>query len=240
MEAINNFVVIIGSNKAWIMELLMLTVGGILLARGLKIYKVMQAVLCAFLGGSIGLFFQSYFGYQELYIAALLLAALGLFLGIRYYKFGLYILASMSGWIAVFSYFWKQAMQIFKDGTQGLVDTREFLTLWLNNSWKSGDLLEALSELVQGEMDELTMVLEEVFHMIQKGVLWAAVAGTLLGILALVVGDFIIILVTSILGGSILLSLLGVFVTLAPNMHLLLLVVLTGTAIVLQSMMKKT
>ena len=70
--------------------------------------------------------------------------------------------------------------------------------------------------------------------------MWAAVAGTLLGILALVVGDFIIILVTSILGGSILLSLLEVFVSLAPNMHLLLLVVLTGTGIVLQSMMKKT
>lgn len=240
MEVIQNVIDIIGSNKAWIMELLMLTVGGILLARGLKIYKVMQAAVCAFLGGSIGLLLQSYFGHQELYIVALLLAALGLFLGIRYYKFGLYILASVSGWIAMFSYFWKQAMKVFEEGTQGLVDTKEFISLWLSHSWKSGDLLAALSELVEGEMDELSLVMEEVLHMIQKGILWAAVAGTLLGILALVVGDFIIILVTSILGGSILLSLLEVFVSLAPNMHLLLLVVLTGTGIVLQSMMKKT
>ena len=202
MEVIQNIFDIIGSNKVWIMELLMLTVGGILLARGLKIYKVMQAVVCALLGGGIGLFLQSYFGHREFYIAALLLAALGLFLGIRYYKFGLYILASASGYIAMFSYFWKQAMRIFEEGTKGLVDTKEFISLWLSHSWKSGDLLAALSELVQGEMDELSLVLEDVFHMIQKGILWAAVAGTLLGILALVV--------------------------------------LTGTGIVLQSMMKKT
>lgn len=233
-----SFLSFTSDNRAWIMELIMLTVGGLLLARGLKIYKAVQAIVCATIGASIGLFIQSYFGKQELYIVALVLAALGLFLGIRYYKLGLYIMASSSAWIAVFSYFWKQAIAELKNGLDGLIDAKQFLILWLENSLKTEDLVSSLTEVVTNESDEIKLVIENALHTMQTGLMWAGIVGIVVGILALVIGDFIIIFATSSLGATILIGLLEVFLELIPNIHLLVLIMLIGVGIVLQSIMK--
>lgn len=226
-------------NIAWVIELLTLAVGGLLLARGLKIYKTMQAIVCMLFFGSIGLFIQSYFGKQELYILVLVLAMLGLFLGIRYYKFGLYILAYISSWLAIFSYFWKQTLVTLRGGLGDVIDMKQFLVLLIENSFKTSDVIAAVVALLSLDHAVIVATVEKAVHTLQTGIMWAGIIGTVIAVMVLFLGDFIIILVTSALGATVITSLFGNFIELSPNIHLIVLIVFTGIGIALQSSMKK-
>lgn len=232
MESIKIF---FAANGAWMMELLMLAFGGLLTFRGLKVYKFIQAILCAFVGYSIGMFLYSRYDQMIFYALAFVLALVGGFLGVKYYKFGLYLSATSSAFLTVFSFFLRKALAEIKSVSGELMDVKEIFKMWLSKGLSSQDFGQSLSEIMVAESQSAMEMADNVVHIIQNGLMWAGIVSVIIGIMALVLGDFIIICTTSALGATVLVSLLGLFITMLPNMHLVFVLVLMSGGIILQS-----
>lgn len=218
----------------WIVNAVLLIMGALLCFRGLKLYKVLQFFLCGAVGAYLGLFIEGRLGMEELHFVAVLLAILAGYLGYRYYKFGLYLCGAGSSFVVVFSYFWKQALQVAKEGIGELQLAKEILLGGVTALVSGGDVEEAINILTGQSREVLMQSLESALAIVQKGLLWAGFAGVVVGILMMIFGDWIIILVTAALGGTIWIGFLENLVYLSPSYHLYALIAITVIGMIAQ------
>lgn len=214
---------------------LLLLAGGIALCfRGLKLYKVLQFFLCGGVGYYLGTLLLRKWGAEQFYIIPILFAVFLGCLGYRYYKLGLYVGGAAGGFVVVFSYFWSQAVELLKDGIGGLSQTKILLMDCISDIL-SGIAPEAsMASFAEGQTTLLMQDINMALDILQKGILYAGLAGVLAGVLVLIFGDFVIMLVTAALGATILIMFVEIFVFLAPTMHLCGLIGVTVAGLIAQ------
>lgn len=224
--------------------LALLAVGGLICFRGLSLYKLVQFLLCGWIGYFLAMQVCAKFSVEGTALVVIALAA-GLatgFLGFHYYKAGMYFSASVSAFLVVFSFFWRQAVEHWKalleqvnSAERALSSGNFFRTVLLGiKDGTEQDLLDQLlsgvgvrPELWNGELEQITSLLKQ-------GVLWAAAAGLVCGILALVFGDYVIIILTSVFGGMLLNLLVEQFIALNPMASTAMLAVFSVIGMVMQ------
>lgn len=224
--------------------LAMLAVGGLICFRGLRLYKLVQFLLCGWIGYFLALQICAKFSVEGTMLVVIALAA-GLiagFLGFRYYKVGMYFSASASAFLVVFSFFWRQAMALGKNlleqvnGVEHVFVFGNFYQTVLLGV-KAEEELNLLDRMLldAGIRPELwSEGLEQIMSLLKQGILWAAVAGLVCGILALALGDYVIIILTSIFGGMLLNLLVEQFITLDQIVSAVMLAVFSVIGIVMQ------
>lgn len=201
-------------NTIWMCYLVMLAVGGLICFRGLSLYKLVQFLLCGWIGYFLAIQVCSKFSVEGTILLVIALAA-GLvtgFLGFHFYKAGMYLSASVSAFLVVFSFFWRQAVEFGKslleqvNGAERVFASGSFfrmVLLGIKDGTEQNFLDQMLSDA--GIYPELwSEGLEEILTLLKQGLFWAAAAGLVCGILALVFGDYVIILLTSVFGGMLL------------------------------------
>lgn len=224
--------------------LAMLAVGGLICFRGLSLYKLVQFLLCGWIGYFLALQVGSKFSVEG---TTLLVVALGAglvtgFLGFHYYKVGMYLSASVSAFLVVFSFFWRQAMELGKslldqvNGVERVFASGNFFRTVLLGV-KDGteqNLLDRMLLEAGIRQDLWSEGLEQIMSLLKRGILWAAAAGLVCGILALVFGDYVIIILTSVFGGMLLNLLVEQFIALDQTASMAVLAVFSVIGIVMQ------
>lgn len=219
----------------WICELIMLSAGCLLIARGHKIYKALQVIICMLFFAGIGFVFQEMLPEKIWYGVLLLLAVVGCLIGLRYYRIGLFLLASISSYVVVFSHFWHRAFQHLQVVLDFGLEKKEMMSIFFANSFQVQEVVRAFGELSSADYGEMVMQVENALALIRKGMLWAGIVAIIFGVFVLIFGDFIIRLVTSGLGATIIIGLVEDFIILTPALSLVLLLVLMGLGVVIQS-----
>ena len=215
-------------------SLVLLVSGGLLCFMGIKLYKYAQMLLCAWLGGSIGLLLVGLFGRQEFYILALILTVIGAFLGYKYYKISLYITVSICSFTMTFSYFLKQAMAAVSETTAQLVTAK---TIIINNFNEVKSLQETLDafDVVRGLYNSnWSLMIENAGAIIKQGLFISLAVAIVAGILTRLIGDYVIMAVSAGFGAMILVNLVELYADVTPMMHLLLLVVIAISGVIVQ------
>ena len=231
----------------WMICLAILAVGGLICFRGLSLYKLVQFLVCGWAGAYLAVWA---FGKMDLggaAIAALIVGLITGFLGFHFYKVGMYFTASISAYLVVFSFFWRQAMETGKmlmeqvTGVEEMFSVSNLLQIGLSGL-KGGNNAGILDTILlnAGIQPALwTSELEQIMSYIRQGIIWAGIAGLLAGILALTVGDYVIILLTAVFGGMLLNLLVEMFIPMSQTVSILLLAGFSLIGIVMQMKRKK-
>lgn len=228
----------------WMSYLAMLAVGGLICFRGLSLYKLVQFLLCGWIGYFLALQICSKFSVEGTALVVIALAA-GLvtgFLGFHYYKAGMFLSASVSAFLVVFSFFWRQAMELGKSlleqvsGVERVFASGSFFqTVLLGVRDKTQQSLFDRMLLDAGiRQDVWSEGLEQMLALLKQGIFWAAAAGLVCGVLALVFGDYVIIILTSVFGGMLLNLLVEQFIVLDHTVSVAALAVFSVIGIVMQ------
>ncbi len=222
----------------------MLAVGGLICFRGFDLYKLVQFLLCGWIGYFLALQICMRCSVEGTMLVVIALAA-GLvtgFLGFHYYKAGMYLSASVSAFLVVFSFFWRQAMELGKalldqvsGAEQVFVSGNFFQTVLIGIKDGAGTDLPERMLLDAGIRPELwSAELEQIMSLLKQGIIWAAAAGLVCGILALIVGDYVIIILTAVFGGMLLNLLVEQFIVLKPMVSTAVLGVFSVIGIIMQ------
>lgn len=224
--------------------LVMLVVGSLICFRGFRLYKLVQFLLCGWIGYFLALQIGAKFSVEGTMLVVIALAA-GLitgFLGFRYYKVGMYLSASISAFLVVFSFFWRQAMALGKtlleqvSGVEHVFTFGNFFQTVLLGV-KTGEdmnLLELMLLETGFRPERWSEGLEQIVSLLKQGIVWAGVAGMICGILALVFGDYVIIILTSIFGGMLLNLLVEQLITLDKAVSTAVMIIFSVIGIVTQ------
>lgn len=219
----------------WMIYLIILAVGGLICFRGLSLYKLVQFLICGWAGASLAWWILGKLPLElETTVTTFIGLAVGLFagfLGFHFYKAGLFITAQISSFLVIFSFFWRQAMELGQTLLEqiGEVETAfsvsNFLHTMLAEPRKKGDLgildLMLMNAGIQPEV--WSAELDQIMALIRQGVLWAGIAGLVCGMLALALGDYVIITVTALFGGMLLNLLVELIVPVSHQISTLLL-----------------
>lgn len=236
-------------NSVWMSYLVMLAVGGLICFRGFSLYKLVQFLLCGWIGYFLALQVCAKFSVEGTVPVVIALAA-GLitgFLGFHYYKAGMYFSASISAFLVVFSFFWRQAMALGKElldqvsGVEHVFTFGNFFQTVLLGM-KAGadtDLLNLMLLEAGIQPERWSEGLEQIMSLLKQGTLWAGAAGLLCGILALVFGDYVIIVLTSVFGGMLLNLLVEQLIALDPFISSVMLAVFSVIGFVMQMKHKR-
>ncbi len=232
------------SNSVWLVYLVMMIVGSLICFRGFRLYKMVQFLLCGWLGYFLALQIGARLSVEGTLLFVIALAA-GLimgFLGFRYYKAGMYFSASISAFLVVFSFFWRQAMALGKalveqvSGAEHIFAFGNFFQTVLLGV-KTGADVDPLELVLAGagvQPEGLSEGFEQIMLLLKQGVLWAAVAGLLCGILAVAVGDYVIIILTSVFGGMLLNLLVEQFIVLDKALSTAVMILFSVIGVVTQ------
>lgn len=225
--------------STYIISMLAIIVAGLLLFRGLKVYKVFQMVLCGLIGGYIGLMIVQRIGNPNLLFIALIMTLLGGYLGYRYYKAAFYVVAAVSSFIVVFSYYWKQAVAVCLAGVENFSLTKDVALM----SFKGMTNVSQLGDVVQGLTDmataNISTIINEASHILQRGVFIALIAAVVMGVLAIWISDYVIIIVTSGMGALMLVNVIEDYVVLVDVVHLIVLASIAVAGIAVQWRVKR-
>lgn len=223
----------------YIMELAILLIGCLICFRGLKLYKFLQLIICGYIGWYIGVLIKNQFGHQELYILAFVLAIAGGVLGYKYYKAGMYLCAAAATFLVVFSYYWRGALAIAREGLQELMSVGQLLRLSLESLTSGNSIADALDSVTGLQTEAIMELMKEAADILQRGAVIAMVAGLVIGFLTLLLGDYVIMGVTAFFGSMTLITLLEMFVNLDNGMHGILTVAVAIVGLISQCIMKR-
>lgn len=218
----------------YIISLGLLVGGGALCYFGLKLYKLAQMLICAAIGGYIGLFLVQTIGRQEFYILALILTVLGGFLGYRYYKYSLYICVSLSSFLVTFSYFWRQALASAKESLGEVLNMKNLITENLSGQMSLQQILDSFDVIRNAYNSNWITVFKSAEEIIKHGLFVSAAVAMVAGILTIWIGDYVIMVVSAAFGSMLLVNMIEMFAEITPMMHLLLLVVIGISGVIVQ------
>lgn len=219
----------------WLIYLIILAVGGLICFRGLSLYKLVQFLICGWAGASLAWWILGKLPLElETSVTTLIGLAVGLlagFLGFHFYKVGLFITAQISSFLVVFSFFWRQAMELGRTlleqigEVEAVFSVSNFFHTMLTEPKEKSDLgildLMLMNAGIQPEI--WSTELDQIMSLIRQGVLWAGIAGLVCGMLALTLGDYVIITVTALFGGMLLNLLVELIVPVSHQISTLLL-----------------
>lgn len=222
----------------------MLAIGGLICFRGFSLYKLVQFLLCGWIGYFLTLQICTKFSVEGTMLVVIALGA-GLitgFLGFHYYKVGMYFSASVSAFLVVFSFFWRQAMALGKElleqvsGVEHVFTFGNFFQTVLLGVKAGADtnLLDLMLLEAGIRPERWGEILEQIMSLLKQGVFWAGATGLICGILALVFGDYVIIILTSVFGGMLLNLLVEQFVALDQIISAVMLAVFSVIGFVMQ------
>ncbi|MBP3296214.1 MAG: hypothetical protein J6M27_06510 [Lachnospiraceae bacterium] len=183
-----------------------LIAGLLLLFAGLYVFKGVQFVICAVLGGLLGIAVLDVTGHTDLYYLAGIPALLFGIIGVWKYKAALYIAGSLCTFGAVALWFLKQAYAMVRKSVAAIPDTDTLLRLWVEQVKEKGDLAAAAKAVIGEQTAPVMNELKDAMQFLEKGLLTAFLAGVVIGVLALLLGDYIIILFTSVSGAMLVVS----------------------------------
>lgn len=213
--------------------------GCILCFHGLKTYKILQFAICGLIGASIGLGLHAQFGRNEFYIVAIVLGLIGGYLGYRHYKTGLYLCASISTYLVVVSGFLHSAYEMVRTTITEIPDATTLLVIWMKRIKEAGDLTAATTTVIGEQTATVLGSIQQALELLQRGMLYALIASIIIGVLAILLGDFIIIVFTAFLGGMVLTMVIEKFVQIRPDMHVIILCGIAVIGIVVQLLRKR-
>lgn len=222
----------------YIESVIALLIAGLLLFRGLKIYVIFQMAICGLLGGYVGLIIVQKLANPNLMFIALITTAIGAHLGRKYYYVAFYIVAAISTFLVVFSYYWNQALEAFNAGVGDIVKTKDVAF----DSFKNMDDLTQIGQVINNITSTATAninaVVSQATSIIQHGVFIALIAAMVMGVLAIWISDYVIIIVTSGVGAMILVNVVEEYVPLASLPHLVVLIAVAIAGLAVQMRVK--
>lgn len=219
----------------YIIELALLLGGGFLCLRGLKAYKVIHMILCGLAGGYIGLHLSYSIGQEKLYFIALILTAVGAFIGLKYYKASLFVIASACSFLVVFSYFWNKATAIVKSESGGVLELKEVIRTSTEGRTSVKDLGRILNSFMSLQSKNTSLIAKTAADTVRQGLIIAVLVGVIVGILTLWFGDLIIMIFTAAFGALLLVYLIELFLVLNATVHLCAIIILALTGLFMQS-----
>lgn len=231
----------------WMVYLAILAAGGLICFRGLSLYKMVQFLVCGWAGAYLTMWIFGQIGLGGGTIAALIGGLIAGFLGFHFYKAGMYFTASISAYLVVFSFFWRQAMETGKmlmeqvTGVEEMFSVSNLLQIGLMGL-KEGNGAGILDSILLNagiQPARWAEELEQIMSYIRQGVMWSGIAGIAAGFLALTVGDYVIILLTAVFGGMLLNLLVEMFVPLDQTVSILLLCGFSVLGIIMQMKKRK-
>ena len=167
---------------------------------GLKIFKGVQFVVCAVLGGLLVLNLRAFFDGEWVYIAAGAAGICAGILGMKKYKTGLFIASFLCTYAAVVSGFAKSAYMKVRLTVEAIPDVPTLFTLWWAKIQKGGDVAGAAGDVIGAQADEAVGNISAAINLLQRGMAIALIAAIIAGVLALLVGDYVIVFFTAALG----------------------------------------
>lgn len=215
-----------------------LIVGLLLLFAGLYVFKGVQFVVCAVIGGLIGMAVLDVTGHGDLYYFAAIPALIFGIIGVWKYKIALYIAGSLCTFVAVALWFLKRAYAEVRESVAAIPDTDTLLRLWIEQVKEKGDLSAAVRIVIGEQTTQILDKLKEVMQLLERGLLIAFLAGIVIGVLALILGDYIIILFTAASGAMLVMSMADRFYELDTKTYNLALAGLAGMGLLLQCLHK--
>ncbi|MCQ2521855.1 MAG: hypothetical protein MJ105_05705 [Lachnospiraceae bacterium] len=213
----------------------LLLLSGILLCfRGLSLFKILQMILSGLAFGSLGLRLQAYYGQTWLYFVAGALAIFGAVFGYKKYKFGVFLVCSFATFVVVFSMFWKKAVAILQAVAGDVLDSLTLLKVYIRSTLCGVDVKESLEGISEFQFASYGDEFSQMRELLQKGLLWAGIAAAVVGLLSLLLVDYVIICMTASLGATILAMLLGSLVNLVGPWYTFAVVSFTILGMVVQ------
>ena len=212
----------------------LIALGILLCFNGLRVYKLFQMVLCGALLGYVGIVIQRMAQNSRLIILTLVLILVGVFIGYKFYKIPLGICSALTGFVAVFTYFWKQALVVYYEQIGEAVNASTIISKSISGFKETGDIINSLQTVINEQFDNVKAVFEEVADIVQRGLLISILVGIILAILVLIVGDFVISIVTSMTGSFFILFAIGSFVAVPSTLYSIIIIVFTVIGTVFQ------
>lgn len=218
----------------YIIELLLLVGGGLLCSRGLKVYRIMQMIICGCIGAYIGLHIGYSIGREELYLLALILTVVGGYLGYRHYKVSLFATASICSFMVVFSYFWKKAIAIANDSVAQVMKIKDIVETGTKGQASVKDTGQSITKIMALQGDNVAAISKAAADVVRHGLFVAVIVGIVTGVLTLWFGDYIIMLFTAAFGSLLLVYLVEIFITVPPMAHVAAILAVTIVGLMLQ------
>ena len=215
-----------------------LIAGLLLLFAGLYVFKGVQFVICAVLGGLLGIAVLDVTGHTDLYYLAGIPALLFGIVGVWKYKVALYIAGSLCTFGAVFLWFLKRAYVAVRESVAAIPDTDTLLRLWVEQVKEKGDLSAAAKSVIGEQTLPVLNELRNALQLLERGLLIAFLAGLVVGVLALLLGDYIVILFTSASGAMLVVSMADRFYELDPQVYNIAFAALSCAGVLLQCLHK--
>lgn len=225
--------------STYLISMLAIVIAGLLLFRGLKIYKIFQMVLCGIIGGYIGLMIVQRIGNPNFLFIALIMTILGGYLGYKYYNAAFYVVAAFSTFAVVFSYYWKQAVSVCMTGVENFALTKDVALTSFKNMENIGEIGTVVQSLTNLATANVSTIINEASHILQRGVFIALIAALVMGVLAIWISDYVIIIVTSGMGALMLVNVIEDYVVLADVVHLIVLASIAVAGIAVQWRVKR-
>lgn len=223
-----------------ILELIVLFFGILLCFRGLSFYRILQLLLVATAFGMVGMSLHGRFGYSWLYLVAFAMAILGGIIGYKYYKVGLFVGSAFSTFVIVFSYFWRKIAVIISDCVGEVLDSGALFRLYVTNIFGGVAVKDSLEGIATLEIVDFQSMVTEVSEALQTGILWATGIAVVVGIIAVLVGDYAIIFLTAFLGGTFLAFLTSIYIPMGGSpLYIILVIAFAIFGMVIQIQHKK-
>ena len=223
----------------YIINGIMILVGILLCCRGLRFYKAFQMFLCGALGGYIGLFIQQRFNNEWLIFLAIALFALGMILGYKYYKVPLCITSAVSVFFVVFSVFWKKAFAIYQEAIGNLLDVKDIFWDSVKNVKVISDIPNVVTAVFDAERNSISQIFGMLAGEIRKGMIISIVVAVIISVLVVIIGDFVVEVITSAVGAFILLNIASGYVNIHSVVYVIALIALSIIGLMSQINLKQ-
>ena len=196
-----------------------LIAGLLLLFAGLYVFKGVQFVICAVIGGLVGMGALDLTGHADQYYLAAIPALVFGVIGVWKYKIALYIAGSLCTFLTVALWFLKRAFAEVRGSVEAIPDADTLLRLWVEQAKEKGNLAAAARSVIGVQTAQILEEVKAAMQMLERGLLIAFLAGIVVGVLALILGDYIIILFTALSGAMLVVSMADRFYDMEEQLY---------------------
>lgn len=241
-------------NSSLFAGIILLALGGLICFRGLSLYKLVQFIICAWLGMTVAMWGLGKLNVDRTgaleWIWIVVPLAVGLTAGIvgfRKYKVGIYLTAFAASFFIVFSFFWRKALSVGRELMNQISSIDEVFSLSnMLKTFLSGKEFGQEKSLLEAMLAEngiqpavWSLEIEQISIYLKQGIMWAGLIGIACGILALLFGDYVIMSVTAVFGAMILNFLVEMYLPLNPTASMAVMAALSVLGFFLQWQRKK-
>lgn len=219
-------------------EILILILGIMLCFRGITWYKLLQVLSSAYIFGYIGILIWQLISEKKLIYIIPILSIIGGILSYKFYEISLRISFGLITFNLIVHYYWNMAKGMYVEASENVSHTRELL-LSVSEIDSLDKAIQIYDDFTKIRFQETKELFLNASSIMKSGIGVAVVAAIIVGIFIAKIHNYIIIVITAVLGATYIAGVLMDFVNISSLLHYFVLVLFILAGILYQLKIQK-